>query len=233
MRWGLSTVFLVLASSCSFLVVSRGPRVEGQGYERRRVKEDEALGLLGDHYRIAWQGWDGDTIAVVSEAVSRKVFIGPPILPFIPSATGYGSQGNGAYDGEVSSMDRHWLSLLLTIAPGHTVALDPCAGSWIGGRDTLVVDGMLRSDGSLDQAAFLPLPFRCEEQPGPMSWTNRGNAPERVFLMLRFRPGIHLDGGARWTLRLPCTIQGTARTAEFHFRYGQWIHYSPITLVNG
>lgn len=222
-----------LGISCSFLVISRAPKAADQRYARRVVRDDPTLRLLGDHRRISHQGWNGDTLAVVCEAVHNNNFIGPPVLPFVPFATGYGAMGDGAYGGEVSSTDRMWITVLLTVAPGHTFAIDPCAAEWVGGKDTLRGAGMVRTDGAMATAAFIPLAYRCDTDPGGMQWTNAGTTPERIFLMVRFQPGMHLEGGTRWTLQMPCRVNGVDRLAEFHYRYGQWIQYVPITKVNG
>lgn len=232
-RVAWSILVVALASSCSILTVSRAPRAEDHRYARRVVRDHPHLRTLGDHHRISWQGWEGDSIAVMPEAVDRTVIIGPPLLPLFPFTTGYGGMGDGAYGAEVSSPDRFWVAVLLTIAPGHSIVLDPCAAEWVGGRDTLRGAGMVRTDGTLASAAFIPLAYRCNAPPGPMTWMNPGGEPQPVHLMLRFQPGIHLKGGARWTLRLPCIVNGVPRTAEYTYRYGQWMHYVPIALVNG
>lgn len=232
-RAAWSILLIALASSCSFLTVSRAPRAQDHRYPRRVVRDHPHLATLGDHRRISWQGWDGDSIAVMPEAVDRTVIIGPPLLPFVPMSTGYGHLGDGVYGAEVSSVDRLWISVLLTIAPGHSIAIDPRAAEWVGGKDTLRGAGMVRTDGTLASAAFIPLAYRCDAPPGPMTWTNPGRVSQPVHLMLRFQPGIHLEGRAQWTLRLPCIVNGIPRTAEYTYRYGQWINYVPIALVNG
>lgn len=224
---------VLLFSSCSLLSVSRAPKAEDNRYDRRMVRDDPVLRLLGDHRCISWQGWDGDTIAVAAQAVDRKVFIGPPLLPLVPFSAGYGGMNDGVYGGEVNSADRLWVAVLLVIAPGHTIALDPCAAEWVGGKDALRGAGMVRTDGTLATSAFIPLAYRCDEPQGAMYWKNADREPQRVFLMLRFLPGIHLEAGAQWTLRLPCLVNGNSRAPEFRFQHGQWVNYVPISKVNG
>jgi hypothetical protein len=224
---------LLALSSCSFLIIPKAPKSTDQRYAKSVVKNDRNLSRLGDHRCISWQGWEGDTIAVAVEAQVSRCFIGPPFLPLIPYKTGYGFNGSSVYDNEICSTDRLWLSVLVTIAPGHTITINACEAALTGINEHHHCTGMVRTDGNLDHAAFIPLPYDCSSPQLPMSWLNDGRVQQEFFLMLCFKPGLELRSGKTWTLKLPAAVNGQEIILEYHFRCGKWMVYSPISIVNG
>lgn len=229
----LRCAMLLALSSCSFLTFPKAPKSTGQRYTKEVVKNDPNLSRLGDYRCIGWQGWDGDTIAVVAEAQVARSFIGPPLLPLIPYRSGYGFNGNSVYDNEICSTDRMWLSMLLTIAPGHSITIRPCEATWSGESEQLRCTGMVRTDGNLDHAAFIPLPFDCANPSSPMTWVNDGRMQQEIFVMLCFKPGLELRTGKTWTFNLPAAVNGTDHLLEYHFRCGKWMEYASISIING
>ena len=231
-------VFLLLfITSCSSLTIYQGPTAIDHRYSRKQVKNDLRLKELGNFRSISWQGWDGDTISVVVEAYREKYFLGPPFVPFFgpliltESYCDYGIR-NGPSNTEISNCDRMWISAAILLAPGHSISINPCLAEWIGGKEVLYGAGMVRIHEITRYANFIPLPYRCDVTQKPMTWSNQTNLPSNILLMIRFQPGLRLEPGFNWTMRLPCRMNGVERIAEFRYHFGQWLTYIPLEKIN-